>query len=179
MKHIVFSFLIWLSIFNHYSQDKAMKTVTQNNTTSRIIEGELATVFEIITQHEEIGKWTREVKKSTLIREGNPNRNGVGAIREIKLRAFFMPIIKEEVLSFSPNESYTYTIINKTPGLIHHFGSWNITPIDDKKVKVTWSVNIEYKKHHWFSLPAKSFKKSQEKALKKLQKEVDKHANAN
>ena len=68
-------------------------------------------VFEIMTDHRRYVNWTR-AKSVYLQKEGNPNPNGLGAIR-----VFVMGLVKtrEEVIGWKENESMTYRMLNQWP----------------------------------------------------------------
>lgn len=152
-----------------------MKTITQHIVAKKTINASKEAIFSIITDHENTHTWVKEVDKVLLISKGE-NINGLGAIRKVYFKPALWTTVEEEVTGFLENQSYTYKIISKMPGLVAHKGVWTLDETAQGLTKVVWDVHIEFKKMHWFSLFAngfaKAFGKVQHGALESLQKEL-------
>lgn len=81
------------------------------------------------------------VRRARFIREGLREKNGVGAIREVDARVFWL---QEEILGFDRPNRMDYRIQQSRPGINHESGSM-VLKQTDKGVEVTWSST--------FSLP--------------------------
>ena len=98
---------------------------------SRVIPAEPEAVFDRFTDHEGWSRWAG-AGKVTLIREGTPDRNGVGAVRK------FVGGLQEEVTRFDRAEAMDYRII-KGVGVRDHRGEVRFEPVSGG-TQVTWRV---------------------------------------
>jgi uncharacterized protein YndB with AHSA1/START domain len=80
-------------------------------TLTREIGAPPETVFEVLTDHRRYSELT-PLRKSALERVGEPDPNGVGAIR--KLTAVGPPM-REEVIAFEKPSRFSYTVLSGLP----------------------------------------------------------------
>jgi uncharacterized protein YndB with AHSA1/START domain len=83
-------------------------------------------VFEAMTDHARYDRF-RPISKSELIREGDVDRNGVGAVR--RLSASFMRF-DEEITAYEQSSRLDYLIIDVNVPLEHEGGSIRFVPRD-------------------------------------------------
>lgn len=91
------------------------------------------TVFEVMTDHERYAEFT-PLRKSSLEREGETDRNGVGAIRVFTA----LGPLREEILAYEPARRYSYKMLSGAP-LRDHVGTVSLTP-QDGGTKVVYAV---------------------------------------
>jgi uncharacterized protein YndB with AHSA1/START domain len=72
-------------------------------------------VFDVLTDHRAYDKLT-PLRSSTLEREGEPDPNGVGAVRVLKLAG---PPIREEVTEFERPSRFAYKMLSGAPVRSH------------------------------------------------------------
>lgn len=146
--------------------------ITKDVRVERIIDASPEEIFRVISEHENTHLWIKEVEKVSLLKKGE-NKNGSGALRQVKFTPKLWSVIDEEILEFSPNKKYTYKIVKGMPGLINHLGSWTLSEVNNTCTKVVWEVHFEFKKFHWFGLFvnnfASTFNKIQRSALVSLE----------
>ncbi len=80
-------------------------------------------VFQQISRHEDF-KLFGPVSSAELIQEGQPTRNGVGAIRKVKAMGV---TVVEEVTYFDAPNSYEYKILEALPLLVPKKGKVELT----------------------------------------------------
>ena len=136
-----------------------------------------APIFEVISNHPTTPKWVEAVKAVKILKEGAP-KHGKGTIREVVFRPRLWPSLKEEIVEFHPNKSYNYKIREGMPGLIDHTGVWKVEEVTPERSLVSWTIDFEFKKWHWFSIFIlnnfkKSFAQVQEEALQKLKEQLE------
>jgi uncharacterized protein YndB with AHSA1/START domain len=68
-------------------------------------------VFDVLTDHRRYAQLT-PLRKSTLEREGEPDPNGVGAIRVLTAVG---PPMREEVIAFERPRRFSYTVLSGLP----------------------------------------------------------------
>ena len=75
------------------------------------ISAPIETVFDVLTDHESYARLT-PLRSSTLERKGAPDRNGVGAVRVLKLAG---PPIREEVTGWERPTRFSYRMLSGAP----------------------------------------------------------------
>ena len=80
-------------------------------------------VFDVLADHRGYASISR-LRKSELEREGEPDPNGVGAIR--KLTAVGPPL-REEIVEYVPAQRLAYRLLSGAP-LRDHLGTVELTP---------------------------------------------------
>lgn len=92
-------------------------------TLSREVSAPPETVFDVLTDHRRYAEIT-PVRKSVLEREGEPDPNGVGAIRVLSSVG---PPLREEVIAFEPPSRFSYKLLSGAP-VRDHVGTVLLEP---------------------------------------------------
>ncbi|MGI9284184.1 MAG: SRPBCC family protein [Pseudomonadales bacterium] len=95
-------------------------------------------VWEAITDHASLGDWS--VFSSRLLREGEGDSNGKGAVRELKGLGLKFT---EEVTDWQPVKRYTYRLTGGAP-IKEHRGDVLLSPKSDG-TKVRWAIRFKSK----------------------------------
>lgn len=95
-------------------------------------------VWDVYTDHAGWQKWAG-VGSSRLTRAGEPERNGVGAIRALGPQPFSA---YEEVLSFEPPKRMTYRVLRGGIPIRNHLGEVRFEP-DGDGTRVVWTCRFE------------------------------------
>lgn len=93
-----------------------------------------AIVFDVLTDHRRYSEIT-PLRKAELEREGEPEPNGVGAIRRLSAVG---PPLREEVLAYEPGKRFSYTLLSGLP-VRDHVGTVELTP-SGSGTKVVYAV---------------------------------------
>lgn len=97
------------------------------------------TLWLAYTDHARWSEWT-SIPKSTLIKEGNEEKNGLGAVRKLGPGGPFDA--HEEILVFQANELMEYTV-NKGPlPFINHRGVVKFSD-ENNGTRITWHCTYE------------------------------------
>ena len=83
-------------------------------------------VFDLLTDHANYERF-RPIHASRLLREGVPAPNGVGALREIKVRPLRF---EEEITAYERPTRLDYLIVELNVPFEHHGGSIRLTAAD-------------------------------------------------
>jgi uncharacterized protein YndB with AHSA1/START domain len=110
-----------------------MKTIT----VTRTINAPIEKVFDLLADH---GNYQKNfgVKGSKLIKEGKPDRNGLGAVRWID--AGLMQF-EEEVTAYERPRRFDYLIIKCSAPLEHRGGSVRFESVGNA-TRVTWTSEM-------------------------------------
>jgi uncharacterized protein YndB with AHSA1/START domain len=92
-------------------------------------------VWDVYTDHARWSEWAG-TPGSKLVKEGSPDRNGVGAVRG------FAGGMREEVLEFEPNKRMTYTVVAGFMPMKSHLGEVDFAP-DGDGTRITWRCRFE------------------------------------
>ena len=92
-------------------------------------------VFDRLTDHAGIADIT-PVRKSTLEKQGQPDANGVGAVRRLELVG---PPIREEITEYSKPDSFAYKLLSGLP-VKDHVGTVKLTARPDGGTEVNYHV---------------------------------------
>jgi len=106
---------------------------------SRVINAPAAEVFAAISNHEGYARFAG-VDKAELLRHGETAKNGLGAVRRLKLGAI---TVDEEILSFESPNLMEYRIIAMRPKLFNHILGRVELVENGGKTTVTWSSEYE------------------------------------
>jgi uncharacterized protein YndB with AHSA1/START domain len=82
-------------------------------------------VFEVLTDHRRYPEIT-PLRKAVLEREGEPEPNGLGAIRVLSAVG---PPMREEVIAYDPPQRFSYKLLSGLP-FRDHVGTVELTPLD-------------------------------------------------
>lgn len=107
-----------------------MKTVE----VKRTIRAPVEQVFDQLTDLANYAEFPG-VRRARFVREGTPEKNGVGAIREVDARIFWM---QEEVLGFERPYRMDYRIRQSRPGIRHESGRMQLKATTGG-TEVTWT----------------------------------------
>lgn len=91
-------------------------------------------VFDVLTDHRRYADIT-PMRKSVLEREGEPDPNGVGAIRVL---SSIGPPLREEVIAFEPSTRFSYKLLSGAP-VRDHVGTVLLEPAG-AGTKVTYAL---------------------------------------
>jgi len=95
----------------------------------RTIDKPIAEVFQVLSEHANYSQF-KGVDKSTLIKNGKDDINGLGAVREIQAAG---ATLHEEIVKFEPPYVLSYKIIRSKPlPYEHKFGEVRLTEVDGK-----------------------------------------------
>jgi uncharacterized protein YndB with AHSA1/START domain len=103
----------------------------------RTIAAPVGDVFEMLTDHAGYTRF-RGVKGAERFREGEPDPNGVGAMRRIKIPPVWF---EEEILVFERPSRMDYVIRKANFPLEHESGSIEIDG-DDTRAHVVWTSTL-------------------------------------
>jgi uncharacterized protein YndB with AHSA1/START domain len=90
-------------------------------------------VFDLLADHANYDRF-RPINGSKLLREGDPAPNGVGALREIKVRPL---TFEEEITAYERPSRLDYLIVKLNVPFKHDGGSITLTP-DGDATHVDW-----------------------------------------
>jgi uncharacterized protein YndB with AHSA1/START domain len=93
-------------------------------------------VFDVLTDHRRYPEIT-QLRRAELEREGEPEPNGVGAIRVLSAVPVGPPM-REEVLAYERPRRFSYTVLSGLP-LRDHVGTVELEP-SDGGTKVTYAI---------------------------------------
>jgi uncharacterized protein YndB with AHSA1/START domain len=105
-------------------------------TVERTIDHPVELVFRRYTDHAGWSRWAG-LGRVRLVREGSPDRDGVGAVRAFALS----PGLREEVIAFEPPERMEYRISQGAYPLTDHHGEVLFAP-EGRSTRVTWKVSF-------------------------------------
>lgn len=99
------------------------------------------TAWDIMTDHEGLTEFTQS--ETRLIKEGENERNGLGAIRELVVAELGDEQLREVVNYWVPNQVYGYHVItpwDHQPS--HHQGLVRFYPRDDNRCEWVYSMRM-------------------------------------
>lgn len=108
-------------------------------TIERRFDHPIETVFRSYTDHEGWTKWAG-FGRVYLVREGSPERNGVGSVRAFSLA----PGLREEVTLFEPPTRMEYKVTQGAFPLTDHLGEVMLEP-DGQGTRMVWRVSFRSK----------------------------------
>jgi uncharacterized protein YndB with AHSA1/START domain len=110
-----------------------------NEITARVrIAAPIDDVWAKLSHHEAMPDWS-PLSRVTLEREGNPDRDGLGAVRVMKAPGP-APRIKEEVTLWEPPSYYEYVLTAGAP-IRDHLGRVELAE-SDGQTSVTWHIQF-------------------------------------
>lgn len=90
---------------------------------TRTIPAPAEAVFDLLAEHADYERF-RPIHASALLRQGEPPPNGVGALREIKVRPL---TFEEEITAYERPRRLDYLIVKLNVPFEHHGGSIRLT----------------------------------------------------
>jgi uncharacterized protein YndB with AHSA1/START domain len=110
----------------------------QTITIKRHIKAPIDKVFELLSDHANYVQFGG-LRRSTLVREGNLERNGVGAVREIDAGTAWF---QEEITVFERPTRMDYVIVKSRPPIEHQGGSLRLAARDGG-TEVVWTTTLQ------------------------------------
>jgi uncharacterized protein YndB with AHSA1/START domain len=104
---------------------------------TRTIPAPAEKVFDLLADHANYDRF-RAINGSKLLREGDPAPNGVGALREIKVRPL---TFEEEITAYERPTRLDYLIVKLNVPFQHDGGSITLSP-DGDATHVDWRSNF-------------------------------------
>lgn len=95
-------------------------------------------VFDAMADHARYDRF-RPIRESELIRDGDQDRNGVGAVR--RLKASFLRF-DEEITAYERPSRFDYLIIDVNVPLHHDGGSIRFEPTPSSGTRVVWTSDF-------------------------------------
>lgn len=111
----------------------AMRTIEVRRT----IHAQPERVFDVLADHEGYARFPG-VRAAVLLRQGKPDRNGVGALRKIDLGAAWF---EEEITAFERPARIEYRIVRSRPPLVHEGGRITFAKVSSG-VEVVWTSTL-------------------------------------
>src|SRR5690349_4997767 len=102
----------------------------------RFIDHPIEEVFRRYTDHEGWSRWAG-FGKVRLVREGRPDRNGVGSVRAFQAA----PGLREEVTLFEPPKRMEYRVVRGPVPMRDHLGEVTFEP-EGQGTRVVWRVSF-------------------------------------
>jgi uncharacterized protein YndB with AHSA1/START domain len=100
---------------------------------TRTIPAPAEAVFDLLADHANYDRF-RPIHASELLREGEPAPNGVGALREIKVRPL---TFEEEITAYEWPTRLDYLIVKLNVPFEHHGGAIRLSP-EGEGTHVDW-----------------------------------------
>jgi len=100
----------------------------------RTITAPIGDVFAVLSDHPRYTAF-RGIKDARLLKEGDKEPNGLGAVRRIDLGSIWF---EEEITAFSPPFRMDYRILRSRPPIEHELGSIRLEETDEG-TEVSWT----------------------------------------
>lgn len=103
---------------------------------SKTLNAPIERVFDILTDHAGYSRF-HGVDESELVREGHPDRNGVGAQRRLRIGR---TRVVEDIVGYRRPELLEYRITRMQPRIVdHRIGRIRLKDKGDGRTDVTWT----------------------------------------
>ncbi|MGH8482125.1 MAG: SRPBCC family protein [Nevskiaceae bacterium] len=112
----------------------------QTITVTRTIKAPIEKVFDVLADHANYKSFPG-VTDSKLLREGRPDRNGLGAVRRIETPGVWF---EEEITAYERPRRFDYRITASRLPLEHEGGSLRFESVDGA-TQVTWTSTLRVK----------------------------------
>ncbi len=106
---------------------------------TRTVSAPVDVVWEVLTNHRGYATWGA-VKTATLEAEGEPDVNGVGAVRRLSDGPL---VVREKVLEFEPKTRFVYTVLSGPP-VRDYRATVTLSPMGSSTT-VHWTVAFDTK----------------------------------
>lgn len=107
-----------------------------------VIDMPLDKAFEMLTDHAKYHLYPG-IKAALLLKSGDTETNGVGAVREVKLSG---ATLQERIVAFEHNKLMEYCIIDSKPlGIVHRLGRMEFSEIQGNKTQIQWTSEFAMK----------------------------------
>jgi len=97
-------------------------------------------IWNVYTDHAGWKAWAG-ISHSSLYVEGEPDKNGTGAVRRLGTYGFYA---HEEILEFDPPRRMTYRVVKGGLGMKNHLGEVLLEPAGDR-TRITWRCRFDSK----------------------------------
>lgn len=106
---------------------------------TEVYDNDIETIFKLISDHSQF--LSGGGLKCSLLKEGSPDRNGNGAIREVVSSKL---TFEENIFDFQDNKHFAYIITRMTPNkpFKHHRGWLDFTQ-ENGKTRVEWHSHFD------------------------------------
>lgn len=105
------------------------------------VDADREALFAALTDHEGYGRFPG-VQSCTLVREGDSERNGLGAVRRVHLGG--PAVLDEEIVVFETPALYEYRVIRARPFPVkHELGRVELEALAERRTKVLWTSTFE------------------------------------
>lgn len=105
-----------------------------------VLDMPIGKAFEMLTDHESYYNYPG-IKGSKLLKQGETDKNGVGAIREITLQ---QATLVEAIVAYEPNKLMEYRITKAKPfGMHHPLGRMEFSD-HEGKTKIVWTSTFTF-----------------------------------
>ena len=111
------------------------------STVTRTVAVPVDTVWAVLTDHEGMSNWGPGVQ-AQVTKSGVPDRNGLGAVREIKPPAP-MPAIVEEIIEFEAPHKFAYRALAGVP-LRNYRGDVELSA-DGDGTRIRYSISGDHR----------------------------------
>ena len=102
---------------------------------------DVATAWDVVTNHENYTNFTQSPTR--LVREGEKERNGLGAVRELGVAELEDLIVREVVNYWEPNKLFGYHVVTpRDHQPSHHQGTVRFFPRGDNRTEWVYSMRM-------------------------------------
>jgi uncharacterized protein YndB with AHSA1/START domain len=108
-------------------------------TSTTVVPVPIAKVWDIVADHEGIAKWGPGLT-AEVVRAGDTERNGVGAVRRLKPKGP-APAIVEEITGFEAGSRLTYRAVSGVP-FKNYNGEVALTKVAGG-TRIDWTLNAD------------------------------------
>ncbi len=122
------------------------------------IAAPIATVFDVMTDHERYVAWTA-ARRVTLEREGREHRNGTGCVR-----VFHTGVVKvrEEVTAYEPPSHMAYRLASGVP-VRRYESTMDLDALEPSSTRLRWHGEVEARIPGTEAMLASTFAKAVER----------------
>ena len=86
--------------------------------------------WDVFTNHERLGEYT--ASECRIIKNGSPERNGLGCVRALSFEEERLGVIEEEINYWHPNKLFGFRVVSGT-SVTHHQGIVRFFPVSDSE----------------------------------------------
>ena len=101
----------------------------------RTLEGPIERIFDVLADHANYDRFGG-IRRSALIRPGEVDPNGVGALRRVTVGPF---TFEEEITAFEPPTRLDYLIVKLNVPFEHRGGSIRLAAAGEGRVDAVWT----------------------------------------
>jgi uncharacterized protein YndB with AHSA1/START domain len=105
----------------------------------RTIDAPIEAVFDVLADHANYDRF-RGIRRSELVRPGEKDRNGVGALRRVAIGPL---VFEEEITAYERPTRLDYLIVKLNFPFRHKGGSIRLEPADSDGTNAVWTSAFE------------------------------------